>query len=179
MRRFLVSIAVIASLVLVVACGGNEEKTTTPSVTANATPSVTANATPSVTANATAAQTGGGPPPVSAEATVTASGLKIMETKIGTGDEAQKGKTVSVHYTGWLADGTKFDSSLDRGQPLSFVLGAGQMIPGFDEGVVGMKVGGERRLILPPALAYGAQGRPPKIPANAELTFDVQLVSVE
>ena len=163
MRRFLVSIAVIASLVLIVACGGNEEKTTTPSVTANAT----------------AAQTGGGPPPVSAQPTVTASGLKIIEIEAGTGDEAQKGQTVSVHYTGWLADGTKFDSSLDRGQPLSFVLGAGQMIPGFDEGVAGMKVGGERRLILPPGLAYGAQGRPPKIPANSELTFDVQLVSVE
>ena len=163
MRRFLVSIAVVASLVLIVACGGNEEKTTTPSVTANAT----------------AAQTGGGPPPVSAQPTVTASGLKIIEIKVGTGDEAQKGQTVSVHYTGWLADGTKFDSSLDRGQPLSFVLGAGQMIPGFDEGVAGMKVGGERRLILPPGLAYGAQGRPPKIPANSELTFDVQLVSVE
>jgi FKBP-type peptidyl-prolyl cis-trans isomerase len=163
MRRFLVSIALISSLVLIVACGGNEEKTTTPSVTANAT----------------AAQTGGGPPPVSSQPTVTASGLKIIEIKVGTGDEAQKGQTVSVHYTGWLADGTKFDSSLDRGQPLSFVLGAGQMIPGFDEGVAGMKVGGERRLILPPGLAYGAQGRPPKIPANSELTFDVQLVSVK
>jgi len=171
MRRILVSIAVIASLVLIVACGGNEEKTTAPSVTANATPSVTA--------NATAAQTGGGPPPVSSQPTVTASGLKIIEIKVGTGDEAQKGQTVSVHYTGWLADGTKFDSSLDRGQPLSFVLGAGQMIPGFDEGVAGMKVGGERRLILPPGLAYGAQGRPPKIPANSELTFDVQLVSLQ
>ena len=165
MRRSLVSIAVIASLVLIVACGGNgnEEKTTAPSVTANAT----------------AAQTGGGPPPVSAQPTVTASGLKIIEIEAGTGDEAQKGQTVSVHYTGWLADGTKFDSSLDRGQPLSFVLGAGQMIPGFDEGVAGMKVGGERRLILPPGLAYGAQGRPPKIPANSELTFDVQLVSLQ
>jgi FKBP-type peptidyl-prolyl cis-trans isomerase len=163
MRRSLVSIAVIAGLVLIVACGGNEEKTTTPSVTANAT----------------AAQTGGGPPPVSAQPTVTASGLKIIEIEAGTGDEAQKGQTVSVHYTGWLADGTKFDSSLDRGQPLSFVLGAGQMIPGFDEGVAGMKVGGERRLILPPGLAYGAQGRPPKIPANSELTFDVQLVSLQ
>jgi FKBP-type peptidyl-prolyl cis-trans isomerase len=103
----------------------------------------------------------------------------MIVTKVGTGDEAQRGKTVSVHYTGWLADGTKFDSSLDRGQPLSFVLGAGQMIPGFDEGVAGMKVGGERRLIIPPNLAYGAQGRPPRIPANAELTFDIQLVSVQ
>ena len=98
---------------------------------------------------------------------------------MGTGEEAQTGQTVSVHYTGWLADGTKFDSSLDRGQPLTFVLGAGQMIPGFDEGVAGMKVGGMRRLILPPDLAYGPQGRPPVIPPNAELTFDVQLVSAQ
>jgi FKBP-type peptidyl-prolyl cis-trans isomerase len=163
MRRLLVSIALVASLVLAVACGSSKKETTAPSVT------------PKVTAT----QTGGGPPPVSAQATVTASGLKIIDTKIGSGDEAQNGKTVSVHYTGWLADGTKFDSSLDRGQPLSFVLGAGQMIPGFDEGVAGMKVGGERRLIIPPNLAYGAQGRPPQIPANAELTFDIQLVSVQ
>lgn len=174
MRRLLVSIALVASLVLVIACGGNEEKTTAPSVTPKA-----AATQPSVTPKASATQTGGGPPPVSAEPTVTASGLKMIEIEAGTGDEAQKGKTVSVHYTGWLADGTKFDSSLDRGQTLSFVLGAGQMIPGFDEGVVGMKVGGERRLIIPPDLAYGAQGRPPRIPANAELTFDVQLVSVQ
>jgi FKBP-type peptidyl-prolyl cis-trans isomerase len=163
MRRLLVSIALAASLVLVVACGSSKKETTTPSVTPEAT----------------ATQTAGGPPPVSAQATVTASGLKIIEIKSGSGDEAQKGQTVSVHYTGWLADGTKFDSSLDRGQPLSFVLGAGQMIPGFDEGVAGMRVGGERRLIIPPNLAYGAQGRPPRIPANAELTFDIQLVSVQ
>lgn len=163
MRRLLVSIALAASLVLVVACGSSNKETTTPSVSPKAT----------------ATQAGGGPPPVSAQATVTASGLKMIDIKIGSGDEAQKGKTVSVHYTGWLADGTKFDSSLDRGQPLSFVLGAGQMIPGFDEGVAGMRVGGERRLIIPPNLAYGAQGRPPQIPANAELTFDIQLVSVQ
>jgi peptidylprolyl isomerase len=167
MRRLLVSIALVASLVLIVACGGKEEKkTTAPTGTPAATPAQTP-------------QTGGGPPPVSAQATVTASGLKIIEIKVGTGAEAQKGQTVSVHYTGWLADGTKFDSSLDRGEPLSFTLGVGQMIPGFDEGVLGMKVGGERRLIIPPDLAYGAQGRPPLIPANAELTFDVQLVSAQ
>ena len=114
-----------------------------------------------------------------AQATVTTSGLRVIEIQIGTGNEAQKGQTVSVHYTGWLADGTKFDSSLDRGQPLSFVLGAGQMIPGFDEGVAGMRVGGKRRLIIPANLAYGSQGRPPTIPANAELTFDVQLVGLQ
>lgn len=163
MHRFLVSVALVAGLGLLVACGSNEEKGTTPSVTPKGT----------------ASPTQGGPPPVSAQATVTASGLQIIEVQIGTGNEAQKGETVSVHYTGWLADGTKFDSSLDRGQPLSFVLGAGQMIPGFDEGIAGMKVGGKRRLIIPSSLAYGSAGRPPVIPANAELTFDVQLVGLE
>jgi FKBP-type peptidyl-prolyl cis-trans isomerase len=176
MRRFLLLIALVASLVLVVACGSSKKETTTPTGTRVAT------AAPSGTPAATAAQTpqtGGGPPPVSGQPTVTASGLQIIEIKVGTGAEAQKGQTVSVHYTGWLADGTKFDSSLDRGQPISFVLGGGQLIPGFDEGVLGMKVGGERRLIIPPDLAYGAQGRPPTIPANATLTFDVQLVSIQ
>jgi len=163
MRRFLVSVALVVGLGLLIACGSNEEKGTTPGVTPTAT----------------GAGTGGGPPPVSAQATVTASGLRIIEVEIGTGNEAQKGETVIVHYTGWLADGTKFDSSLDRGQPLSFVLGAGQMIPGFDEGIAGMRVGGKRRLIIPSGLAYGSTGRPPVIPANAELTFDIQLVGLE
>jgi FKBP-type peptidyl-prolyl cis-trans isomerase len=84
-----------------------------------------------------------------------------------------------VNYTGWLADGTKFDSSLDRNQTYSFVLGAGRVIQGWDEGVVGMKVGGERRLIIPPALGYGEAGYSPIIPANATLTFDVQLISIQ
>jgi FKBP-type peptidyl-prolyl cis-trans isomerase len=163
MRRLLVSIALVASLVLVVACGSGEKETTAPGVTPKAT----------------ATQTGGGPPPLSAQATVTASGLKIIDIKIGSGDEAQNGQTVSVHYTGWLADGTKFDSSLDRGEPLSFVLGTGQMIRGFDEGMAGMRVGGQRRLIIPSDLAYGTKGRLPRIPPNAELTFDIQLVSVK
>jgi FKBP-type peptidyl-prolyl cis-trans isomerase len=109
---------------------------------------------------------------------VTASGLQIIDIEVGSGDEAQAGQTVTVHYTGWLADGTKFDSSVDRGQPFSFSLGAGQVIPGWDEGVAGMKVGGTRRLMIPPDLAYGAQGRPPVIPANAELTFDVELLDI-
>ncbi len=162
MRRFLILIALVAGAALLVACGGNAAK-----------------GTPSPAAKATAVPTGGGPPPVSAQPTVTASGLQIIEVQVGTGAAAQKGQTVSVQYTGWLADGTKFDSSLDRGQPLSFVLGAGQMIAGFDEGVAGMKVGGKRRLIIPANLAYGSQGRPPVIPPNAELTFDIQLVSAQ
>ncbi len=164
MMRYLLAIVLsAAALVLVVACGNGEDEGTVPVVT------------PASTAAADEA----GPPPVSAEATVTDSGLQIIEVEVGTGDEAQAGQTVSVHYTGWLADGTKFDSSLDRGEPLSFTLGAGQMIAGFDEGVAGMRVGGTRRLIIPSALAYGSQGRPPVIPADAELTFDVQLVALQ
>ena len=169
MRRILALGILAAALVLVVACGNDEDEEVTPAVTP----------VPAVTPASTTAPDAGGPPPVSAQPTVTASGLQIIEVEVGTGDEAQQGQTVSVHYTGWLADGTKFDSSLDRGQPLPFVLGVGEMIPGFDEGVAGMKVGGTRRLILPPDLAYGPQGRPPVIPPNAELTFDIQLVSVQ
>jgi hypothetical protein len=169
MRRILALGILAAALVLFVACGNDEDEEVTPAVTP----------VPAVTPASTTAPDAGGPPPVSAQPTVTASGLQIIEVEVGTGDEAQQGQTVSVHYTGWLADGTKFDSSLDRGQPLPFVLGVGEMIPGFDEGVAGMKVGGTRRLILPPDLAYGPQGRPPVIPPNAELTFDVQLVSVQ
>ena len=83
-----------------------------------------------------------------------------------------------VHYTGWLADGTKFDSSVDRGQSFSFTIGTGQVIKGWDEGVATMNVGGKRRLIIPPDLAYGESGYPPIIPANAELTFDVELLEI-
>jgi hypothetical protein len=169
MRRILALGILAVALVLVAACGNDEDEEVTPAVTP----------VPAVTPASTTAPDAGGPPPVSAQPTVTASGLQIIEVEVGTGEEAQQGQTVSVHYTGWLADGTKFDSSLDRGQPLPFVLGVGEMIPGFDEGVAGMKVGGTRRLILPPDLAYGAEGRPPVIPPNAELTFDVQLVSVQ
>jgi len=111
------------------------------------------------------------------------SGLKYTDTTVGTGTEATKGKKVSVHYTGWLynngAKGAKFDSSLDRGQPFSFGLGAGQVIRGWDEGVAGMKIGGKRTLIIPPDLGYGARGAPGAIPPNATLMFDVELLGVQ
>ncbi len=105
--------------------------------------------------------------------------LKKEDLKVGTGAEAVPGKTVSVHYTGWLTNGTKFDSSLDRKQPFEFRLGAGEVIPGWDEGVKGMKVGGKRKLTIPSAMGYGASGAPPVIPPNATLVFDVELLGVK
>ncbi len=108
-----------------------------------------------------------------------ASKLKITDDKVGTGAAAKKGDTVEVHYTGKLKEGTKFDSSRDRKEPFEFKLGAGQVIKGWDEGVVGMKVGGIRKLVIPADMAYGAAGRPPVIPPNAELTFDIELLKIK
>jgi peptidylprolyl isomerase len=107
------------------------------------------------------------------------SGLKYVDLVVGKGDSPKPGQTAVVHYTGTLADGTKFDSSLDRGQPFSFILGQGQVIPAWDEGVATMKPGGKRKLICPPDLAYGPSGNPPVIPPNATLTFVVELLRVE
>lgn len=104
--------------------------------------------------------------------------LEITDTQLGTGAEATPGKNVSVHYTGRLTDGSKFDSSLDRGRPFTFKLGAGMVIQGWDQGVAGMKVGGKRTLTIPPELGYGAGGFPPVIPPNSTLVFDVELLDV-
>jgi FKBP-type peptidyl-prolyl cis-trans isomerase len=109
---------------------------------------------------------------------VTGSGLKYVDQTLGTGELAVAGKTTTVHYTGWLENGTKFDSSVDRGQPFSFPLGAGRVIKGWDEGVQGMKVGGKRKLTIPSDLGYGARGAGGVIPPNATLIFDVELLGV-
>ncbi len=104
--------------------------------------------------------------------------LKIEELKAGTGAEAKAGQTVTVHYTGWLTDGKKFDSSLDRGDPFKFQLGAGQVIQGWDKGVAGMKVGGKRKLTIPSAMGYGERGAGGVIPPNATVVFEVELLGV-
>ncbi len=142
-------------------------------------------ATPSKTASArpTATSAGGPaiPPTVTGTVITTNDKLQYIDVTVGTGPTAKSGDTVDVQYTGWLqSDDVKFDSSYDHSppSPFEFTLGQGQVIPGWDEGVAGMKVGGKRRLIIPSALGYGAQGSPPQIPANATLIFDVQLVSV-
>jgi FKBP-type peptidyl-prolyl cis-trans isomerase FkpA len=104
--------------------------------------------------------------------------LKYEDLKEGTGDEAKNGDVVEVHYTGWLTNKKKFDSSLDRKMPFSFKLGAGQVIRGWDEGVAGMKVGGKRKLTIPPELGYGARGAGGVIPPNATLIFEVELLKI-
>ena len=126
----------------------------------------------------------GAPTAASAQATVTTpSGLKITDSKVGTGATPKAGQTCVMHYTGWLYEngqkGKKFDSSVDRGQPFKFPIGRGRVIPGWDEGVATMKVGGKRTLIIPPDLGYGARGAGGVIPPNATLIFDVELLGVE
>ena len=109
---------------------------------------------------------------------MSSSHLIIEDLSVGEGAEAVVGKQVTVHYTGWLANGSKFDSSLDRNDPFDFPLGRGQVIRGWDEGVVGMKVGGKRRLTIPPEMGYGVRGAGGVIPPNATLVFDVELLAV-
>ena len=110
----------------------------------------------------------------------TPSGLEYQDVVVGQGATPQAGQTAVVHYTGWLDNGTKFDSSVDRGRPFEFPLGQGQVIKGWDEGVATMRVGGKRRLVIPPELAYGSRGAGGGvIPPNARLTFEVELLDVK
>jgi FKBP-type peptidyl-prolyl cis-trans isomerase len=130
-----------------------------------------------VVAFAVRAAAEGGPTATTGKPITTASGLQYWDLKVGDGTTAASGDIVRVHYTGWLTDGSKFDSSYDHGEPLRFWLGKGNVIKGWDEGVAGMKVGGKRQLHIPARLGYGAHGSG-RIPANADLVFDVELVGV-
>ena len=117
--------------------------------------------------------------PMPPKEVTTPSGLRYTDVETGEGAEAKPGNVVAVHYTGWLEDGKKFDSSRDRNDPFRFKLGAGQVIKGWDEGVAGMKVGGKRKLLIPPELGYGKRGAGGVIPPDAELHFDVELLGVQ
>ena len=118
------------------------------------------------------------PTPVTGKPMKTKSGVSYWDIKVGTGATAMKGQTVTVHYTGWFTDGKKFDSSIG-GKPLPFKIGAHEVIPGWEDGVAGMKVGGKRQLKIPSELGYGAKGYPGAIPPNATLIFDVELISID
>jgi peptidylprolyl isomerase len=138
---------------------------------------ISACAKPQDARDETAEQTAAGEP--EAGEVVTSTGLKYVDLEVGNGPEAQPGDTVDVHYTGRLVDGTKFDSSLDRQEPLTFRLGAGEVIEGWDQGIAGMKVGGKRKLTIPPELGYGDQGAQGVIPPGATLIFDVKLLKIQ
>ena len=131
-------------------------------------------------APATAEKEPSTPPPgkTTVKTTPNATTLQKTDLKVGTGKEAKAGQSVTVHYRGTLTDGTKFDASYDRGEPFTFNLGAGEVIKGWDQGVVGMKEGGKRKLVIPGDLAYGPMGSPPTIPPNATLVFEVELLKV-
>ena len=153
-KRIALGLTLVAVLVGAFGCG-NDNKSSAPSATGTSSPMK-----------------------VNGQPTTTASGLQYWDIVVGTGATAMPGNPVKVHYSGFLTNGQKFDSSRDRGEPFSFPLGAGQVIKGWDEGVAGMKVGGQRQLRIPPALGYGAAGAGGAIPPNATLIFDVELLEV-
>jgi FKBP-type peptidyl-prolyl cis-trans isomerase len=180
----LLSLAVLAPACIggLTACQANSQDAATDTATqtqgTNTAPttqiadnSIANNSTSNSQAPSLLAQSGG-------NTVTTASGLQYEDLKVGDGQMPKAGQTVSVHYTGWLTNGQKFDSSLDRGQPFQFTLGAGEVIRGWDEGVASMKVGGKRKLTIPPGLGYGARGAGGVIPPNATLIFEVELLGV-
>ncbi|TAK61979.1 MAG: FKBP-type peptidyl-prolyl cis-trans isomerase [Dehalococcoidia bacterium] len=179
-----------AGVVVTTACGSgsdNKSKSTAPAGATQTAGAVRPSSSATAGGNATApagtaasgAQTDGnapGIPPLTGQIVTTASGLRYIDEKVGDGASPKPTDRVTVHYTGWLTNGTKFDSSVDRGQPATF--GLSQVIKGWTEGVGSMKVGGKRRLIIPPDLGYGAQGYKPTIPGGATLIFDVELIKI-
>ena len=166
-KRLIHSMILMAALVGALALTGCNTAAQTPAATA----SVEAPAAEAPAAEAPATQTG--------TPTADVTELKVKEIKVGTGTQAKAGDTVSVHYTGWLTDGTKFDSSKDAGQPFEFQLGQGMVIKGWDVGVAGMKVGGVRKLTIPADMGYGEQGAGGVIPPGATLVFEVELLAVK
>lgn len=166
-----------AGLLLVTSCGGTDGGDGTPAAPA-ATEVAAATAAPD-DAGVPAAPTPVPLPTMSDKAVTTDSGLRYEDLTVGEGEPAAKDQLVSINYTGYLEDGTRFDSSVERGEPIKFQLGAAQVIPGWDEGCSGMKVGGKRLLAIPPDLAFGADGAPPVIPPNATLLFEVEMLGVE
>ncbi|WP_322795479.1 FKBP-type peptidyl-prolyl cis-trans isomerase [Tepidiforma sp.] len=170
-RRVLLFLLAAALPLAAAACGGDDKR---PEPTANAASPTSIAATASPTAD----QPTPTPGPITLQSpTVTRSGLRYQDLVVGTGPAPQPGQRVTVHYTGYFTDGRKFDSSLDRGQPFTFILGLGQVLRGWDEGLATMRVGGKRLLYIPSALAYGSRGNGP-IPPNTDLIFEVELLQV-
>ena len=169
--RLFVVAALPATLLFAASCGGDDDDDTDPTAVPSAPSTSTERTATTPASTTTGAITLTNP-------TTTPSGLKYEDIVVGTGASPREGQRVTVHYTGTFTDGRKFDSSRDRGQPFTFVIGQGAVIKGWDEGVLTMKVGGKRNLQIPSALAYGTRGQGP-IPPNTELLFEVELISIQ